>query len=56
MFQRARVPSWRRRFWPILTSAGKILWAREFGPAAEFAAGEHSGPVLRIWETENTER
>jgi len=34
MFQSARVPSWRRRFWPILEGDGKILWAREFGAAA----------------------
>ena len=39
MFQKARVPSWRRRFWPIVTSGSKILWARGFGAAAEFAVG-----------------
>ena len=37
MFQKARVPSWKRSFWPIVTSGSKILWAREFGAAAEFA-------------------
>jgi tRNA(Ile)-lysidine synthase len=52
MFQRSRVPSWRRRFWPILTGGGKVLWAQEFGAAAEFAAGEDPGPVLRICEVE----
>jgi tRNA(Ile)-lysidine synthase len=50
MFQKARVPSWHRRFWPILSSGTKILWARRFGAAAEFAAGEASEPVLRISE------
>jgi len=50
MFQKARVPSWQRQFWPILTSGNKILWARRFGPAAEFAAREVPGPVLRISE------
>lgn len=35
LFQRARVPSWRRASWPILTSNGKIVWAKEFGPAVE---------------------
>lgn len=35
LFQQARVPSWRRVSWPILTSNGKILWAKEFGHAAE---------------------
>jgi tRNA(Ile)-lysidine synthase len=52
MFQRARVPSWRRPSWPIVSSGDKILWVREFGAAAEFAAGSETGPVLRVWETE----
>jgi tRNA(Ile)-lysidine synthase len=33
MFQDARVPSWQRRFWPILEYGGRIVWARAFGPA-----------------------
>jgi tRNA(Ile)-lysidine synthetase-like protein len=51
MFQRTRVPSWRRQSWPIVGSGAKILWARGFGAAAEFAAGREAGPVLRVWET-----
>ena len=35
LFQRARVPSWRRAGWPIVTEKGKILWAKEFGPSVE---------------------
>jgi tRNA(Ile)-lysidine synthase len=50
MFQNARIPSWRRRAWPILESGGKILWAREFGPAEEFDASGRKGPVLRVWD------
>ncbi len=50
MFQNARIPSWRRRAWPILESGGKILWAREFGPAEEFDATGRKGPVLRVWD------
>ena len=50
MFQRARVPSWRRPLWPIVTGGGKIVWARGFGAAAEFAAGKKRGQVLQIWE------
>jgi tRNA(Ile)-lysidine synthase len=34
MFQKARVPSWRRASWPILTSEDKIVWSRQFGLAA----------------------
>jgi tRNA(Ile)-lysidine synthase len=50
MFQIARVPSWRRRTWPIVESEGKIMWARGFGAAEEFSADPGAGPVLRIWE------
>jgi len=46
LFQRQRIPSWRRRFWPILCCGDKILWARDFGPAAEYA--EQSGSAARI--------
>lgn len=35
LFQKARVPSWRRASWPIVTGKGKILWAKEFGPSVE---------------------
>ena len=52
MFQRARIPSWRRRFWPILTNGSEILWARRFGAAQEFAASEDTVPVLRIVEAD----
>ena len=52
MFQISRIPSWRRQSWPIVTAGDKILWAREFGPAAEFAVWDGSGPVLRISETD----
>jgi len=44
MFQKARVPSWRRASWPILTSGDKILWARQFGVAEDLRS------VLRIRE------
>ncbi len=45
LFQRQRIPSWRRPFWPILCLGDKILWAREFGPAADH--GKHSGSGTR---------
>jgi len=46
LFQKARVPSWRRASWPIITSKGKILWAKEFGPSVELA-GEDSKVRIR---------
>jgi tRNA(Ile)-lysidine synthase len=52
MFQRLRVPSWRRPLWPIVAGEGKILWARDFGIAADFAPGSGPGPKLRIWEAD----
>jgi len=49
LFQRMRIPSWRRPFWPILCMGDKILWARGFGPAAEYS--DSGGPCqLRIRE------
>jgi tRNA(Ile)-lysidine synthase len=50
LFQEARVPSWRRPGWPILLRGGRILWVKQFGPAAEVAGGD--GPALRIRETQ----
>ena len=47
MFQNTRIPSWRRAGWPILLSEERILWARDFGVAAEFAA-ESRGKVVRV--------
>jgi tRNA(Ile)-lysidine synthase len=50
-FQEARVPLWERRDWPIITYAGKIVWARRFGAAAEFATGPQTRSVLQVSET-----
>jgi tRNA(Ile)-lysidine synthase len=53
MFQKARIPSWKRSFWPIVTSGSKILWVREFGPAAELASEGEPGASMWIWEEKN---
>jgi tRNA(Ile)-lysidine synthase len=50
LFQQARIPVWERAQWPVLTNGDSIIWARRFGPAAEFVAGPGSGPVLQIRE------
>ena len=47
-FQDARIPLWKRRSWPIMTDGNVVLWAEQFGPAAEFAATEASRKILRI--------
>ncbi len=48
LFQRQRVPSWRRPFWPILCLGAKILWAREFGPAREYAGDSDGRSRFRL--------
>jgi len=50
-FQQARIPLWERRDWPIITYHGKIVWARRFGAAAEFATGPDTRSVLQVAET-----
>jgi tRNA(Ile)-lysidine synthase len=50
MFQKARVPSWRRASWPILTSGDKILWSRQFGVAEEFRSPGGQRTILSIRE------
>ncbi|MGA3185562.1 MAG: tRNA lysidine(34) synthetase TilS [Bryobacteraceae bacterium] len=36
MFQKARIPCWRRASWPILACGAKIVWSRQFGLAEDF--------------------
>ncbi len=50
-FQDARIPLWERGNWPIITYNDTIVWARRFGPAAEFATGPQTRSVLQIAET-----
>lgn len=51
LFQEARIPLWDRNGWPVLTDRTGIVWVRRFGPAAGFASGRGTGPVLRVRET-----
>jgi len=48
LFHRSRVPLWERSQWPVITSGGEIVWSRQFGPAAPFAASPASRNVLLI--------
>jgi tRNA(Ile)-lysidine synthase len=53
MFHEARIPLWERRNWPIFTVDGRIAWAAEFGPAAEFVVDPAAAtPVLLVIERE----
>ncbi len=49
LFHRARVPSWERARWPILTLSDRIVWAKQFGAAEEFAARPDDVRVLRVF-------
>jgi tRNA(Ile)-lysidine synthase len=50
LFQKARIPLWERRQWPVVTDGSAIVWTRRFGPAAPFAARPGCAVVLRIRE------
>ena len=54
LFQEYRIPLWERQNWPIITVGSRIAWARQFGPAAEFAVDADSRMVLRINEFRET--
>jgi tRNA(Ile)-lysidine synthase len=40
MFLAGRIPSSQRAQWPVLESAGRVVWARGMAPAEEFRARE----------------
>jgi tRNA(Ile)-lysidine synthase len=44
------VSRWEREGWPVVTSAGTLVWARGFPVAAEFAAGETTRQAVAIDE------
>jgi tRNA(Ile)-lysidine synthase len=52
LFQTGRVPLWERRHWPVLTQGEAIVWARRFGPAAQYAAGPGTRTVLAVRESD----
>jgi tRNA(Ile)-lysidine synthase len=53
LFQKHKIPLWERPRWPLIVSGETILWARRFGPAAEYAATALSRRVLGITEAES---
>ena len=48
MFQQSRIPLWERRHWPIIWSGEALVWSRQFGVAAGFAASPGCEQRLRI--------
>lgn len=50
MFLAARVPTAERKRWPVLESAGRVIWARRMPPARDFCAGKGTQVALLIEE------
>jgi tRNA(Ile)-lysidine synthase len=48
LFHDFRVPLWERGGWPVLTAGDRILWAKDFGVAAEFASTPSSGSIIQV--------
>jgi tRNA(Ile)-lysidine synthetase-like protein len=48
MFLAGRVPSGERNRWPVLESAGQVVWSRGMPPAEEFSvkAGTRAGLTI----------
>ncbi len=52
LFQRARIPVWERRGWPVLWEGDAIVWTRVFGASARVAANSSSTLILQVRESE----
>ncbi len=50
LFAEARVPVRERSGWPVLESAGQVVWARGMAPAREFCAGNGTATGVVIEE------
>lgn len=50
LLYRAKVETVDRPGWPVLESAGRVVWSRGFPPAMEFAAGTGTRKCLLILE------
>jgi len=48
LFQNARVPSWERKNWPIITDGVSIVWMHRFGVDPKFAATGDTRNILRF--------
>jgi tRNA(Ile)-lysidine synthase len=48
LFQKYRIPLWRRRSWPIVVLGDQPVWAGAFGPVRDYAAGPLTRRELRL--------
>lgn len=53
LFQKARVPLWSRRGWPVLAGGATIVWSRGFGVAAGFEPSAATRRILVVCEGES---
>ncbi len=51
LFHESRIAIWERGGWPVITADGRIVWSRQFGPAARVAPGPSTRWILRVEET-----
>lgn len=50
LFWEAGIPARERASWPVLISAERIVWTRQFGAAHEFSAGENTRRAVLVSE------
>ncbi|MEZ5401957.1 MAG: tRNA lysidine(34) synthetase TilS [Bryobacteraceae bacterium] len=50
LFQLARIPSWERPSWPIISDEGTVVWAGRFGPAADASPSRNGNGWLEVTE------
>jgi tRNA(Ile)-lysidine synthase len=50
LFQEARIPSWERPDWPIISLGNTVVWVRDFGVAEPFGASSSSRTLLWLRE------
>jgi tRNA(Ile)-lysidine synthase len=48
LFQEKHVPAEQRGLWPVLISGDKVVWAKDFAVAAEFAAREGTSQAVLV--------
>jgi tRNA(Ile)-lysidine synthase len=48
LFQIARIPSWERKNWPIITDGVNIVWANRFGVDQRFVVNSDTRNILRF--------
>ena len=48
LFQRERIPRWRRRQWPVLVARNTIVWVASFPVSREFVPSGRSRRIVRF--------